>query len=91
MADIDLSGVPKYPVVCIDETDDFNIDPKTAMNMPLNYPFLVVGEPTVVDPDTGNPDPIRHYILFDIQKGEMLRGMFHADRFRFVTHSDPFF
>jgi hypothetical protein len=91
MADIDLSGVPRFPVVCIDETDTFNTDPATALDFPLNTAYLVIGQPTVIDPDTGEPDDINHYILLDISKGEILRGMYHADRFRFVNHDDPFF
>jgi len=74
--DADLN-VPKFPVVMLDEGNPQN-KPWPLPGLSWNEVYMIIGE--VAQEGRG----IEHYILMDF-KGNVIPGMYHADRFRFAT------
>jgi hypothetical protein len=80
------------PAVCLDENEPLNTShPLAGQNMIPGRTFLLMGQVSTLDKSEGVQIPIHHYILYDLGAGKMVPGMYHGDRFRFVTDEDNFF
>ncbi len=93
------------PVVCLDESNDLNTSHPLPGIIP-ERPYLLIGKVAQEVPAKflswsaapfsrvlrkSRMLPIDHYILWDIRTGKGVPGMFHGDRFRYVTVEDDFF
>ncbi len=85
-----IDSLTLLPAVCIDENEELNKTHPLPSIIPERA-YLLFGQVSTFDKSEGVQIPIHHFVLYDIGSGKMVPGMFHADRFRYVTDEDSFF
>lgn len=75
------------PAICLDEEHAAKYPDECGLELRKGY--LLLGQVSVLE--NGFQEGIHHYILMNITTGTIIPGMWHSDRFRYITNEDDFF